>query len=242
MANKTKSGLDNLVKAVLGVGNQEQNLFWPPHIISSQVNTVTSLLLDKLVDDYPENQDMFLPFITKKKIPVTNGVVLLPDNYRNILGAPSISVRDDGTDCGQDPVVIDTEREFQIAQQKSGCKTRPVVIVDKKRWDYLVTSKYKAPTYTDPIGMFTGNEIKVCPYDLKTVEVTFCVNENIYKYGYIMQPDDTFIFDESTSVDTQWGDAAFSKLFTAMLALYSAWSRDNTLTDWSRILHNDGIL
>lgn len=242
MANNTKSGLDNLVKAVLGVGNQEQNLFWPPHIISSQINTVTSLLLDKLVENYPQDQDMLLPFIVNKKIPVADGYVPLPDNYRNLIGAPSITVRQDGSDCGSDPVIIDTEREFTIAKLKSGCKTRPVVIVDKKKWDNLVTSTYAAPTYTDPIGMFAGKRIKVCPYDLKAVDVTYCVNENIYVYGYIMQPDDTFIFDPDTSIDTQWGDAAFSKLFTSMLALYSAWSRDNTLTDWARILHNEGIL
>jgi phage terminase large subunit GpA-like protein len=91
--------------------------------------------------------------------------------------------------------------------------------------------------------MFQGQrQIKLCPYDLKSVDVTYCIKENIYNYGYIMQPDDTFIFDPATSQDTQWDDAAFSKLFTAMLALYSAWSRDNTLTDWSRILHNEGIL
>lgn len=242
MANTSKSGLDNLVKAVLSVGNQEQNLFWPPHIISSQINVVTSLLLDKLVATYPENVDMLMPFMASKKIGVTQGVVQLPKDYRNLIGSPSISVRDDGEECGSDPVIIDTEREFQIAVLKSECKTRPLVIVDKKRWDYLVTSEYAFPTYTDPIGMFKGKQIKICPYDLKSVEVTYCIQEKIYKYGYIMQPDDTFIFDPATSEDTQWEDAAFSKLFTAMLALYSAWSRDNTLTDWSRILHNEGIL
>lgn len=241
MANTSKSSLENLVKAVLSVGNQDQNFFYPPHIIDAHINITTSLLIDKLSKTYPENVDMLLPFIKSFKTPIKQGCVELQPNYRNLLGVPSINIKEDGSDC--DGVIIDTEREFELTKLKSGCKSRPIIIVDKSEWDDRTTSTYDYPTYNNPIGMFVeSKKIKVCPYDLKTVEVTYVKSEQKYVYGYTLNPDDTFIFDEAISTDTEWGDAAFSKLFTAMLALYSAYSRDNTLTDWSNILINQGIL
>lgn len=250
MANTTKSSLENLVKAVLAVGNQDQNLFYPPHIIDQHINITTSLLIDRLSKTYPVNVDMLQPFIKSFKTPVKKGYVELQDDYRNLLGAPSINVRDDGSDCSDNPVIIDTEREFELEKLKSGCKSRPIDIVDKAQWDYRTTSNYDYPTYKNPIGMFVGvvqgmgtkKQMKVCPYDLKFVEVTYVRSEKKYRYGYTLNPDDTFIFDPLTSEDTEWGDAAFSKLFSAMLALYSAYSRDNMLSDWGQILINQGIL
>lgn len=241
MANTSKSSLENLVKAVVSVANQEQNLFYAPSIIDAHINITTSLLIDKLSENYPIGVDMLLPFLKVFKTPVKQGFVELQSDYRNLLGAPSINVKEDGSDC--DGVLIDTEREFELAKLKSGCKSRPIVIVDKETWDYRTTSGYNFPTYKNPIGMFVETKkIKVCPYDLKTVEVTYVRSEKKYRYGYILNPDDTFIFDPATSEDTEWGDAAFSKLFTAMLALYSAYAKDNTLTDWGQVLINQGIL
>jgi hypothetical protein len=238
---ENKSTLDYVLKAVLSVGNAEQNYAYAPHIFQRHFNIVTSFLLDGLSSIYPRNVDALLGFIMSKRIPVTNGYVQLPEEYRNLLGAPSINVRPDGKDCNS-PLVIDTASEFKAANLKSGCKSYPIDIVSKEEWDDRTTSTYAFPSYEKPIGMFIGlRRIKVCPYDLASVEVTFVKKEKSYVYGYTNQPDDTYIFDLSTSVESEWTDAASQPLFKGCLALYSAYSRDPAVADFSNILNQAGL-
>lgn len=231
-----------MMKSILSVGCSEQNMSYPPFVFSDQFNVVTGLLLNKLVKSYPENIDQLKPFMVVKPTPVKDGNVELDENYRDFLSA-SISAKKDKTGECEDPVIIDNEQEFKIAKLKSGCLTRPIRMVDDKQWDYRTTSTYDFPTYFNPIGcFFEKNKFKVCPYDLGTVTVRFTKMEKIVRYGYIMNPDDTFIFDKNTSVESEWDNSSFDLLFTAMMSLYGAYTRDNTITDWSRILHNEGIL
>lgn len=242
MANK--SGLKEILQQVLSVGNAEQNFAYPPSVYSQHYNITTSFLLDKFSLTYPTFVDCLLPFIEVKKIPITNGYVQLPETYRNLLGAPSISVKSDGSDClGDDPVIIDTASEFKTANLKSGCKTVPIEILDKKEWDYRTTSTYAFPTLENPIGLYIGGRrIKVCPYDLMRVEVMYIKKEPIGVYGYVSQPDDTFIFDEDTSTEVGWTEAASEFLFRGVLALYGAYSRDKDISDFNLILKQASLI
>jgi len=238
---ENKSSLPNILQSVLSVAMSEQNFAYPPNVFDSHYNIVTSFLLDGLSKIYPAQVDNLIPFIAVKKIPVTNGYVQLPDEYRNLLGAPSITVNPAGKDCG-DPIVIDTASEFKTANLKAGCKTYPIQIVSKEEWDDRTTSGYAFPTYENPIGMYIGEKrIKVCPYDLAVVEVTYTKKEEKYRYGYITQPDDTFIYDAATSVPTQWDTSAAALLFKGCLALYSAYSRDKSISDFSQVLNQAGL-
>lgn len=239
-----KSTLDNVLQSVLAVANSEANMAYAPRIFQSHFNAVTSFLIDTLVEKYPEKTDILLPFFMSKKIPVTTGYIQLPDQYRDLLGAPSITVKADGSDCSDNnPVIIDTEQEFNQAKLKSGCKTRPIVIVDKSKWDYLTTSTYDFPTYKNPIGMYIGgNRIKVCPYDLGNVEVMYTKKENLYIYKYSMNPDDTYVFNPIGSEESQWDNNAFQYLFKGCLALYSAYASDPNLSNFTQVLKNEGIL
>lgn len=242
--------LDNMLKAVLAVGNKEQNMMIPPSIFSDMYNTVTSLLLSALSQAYLTDStvsDMLQPFMKYKKQPPKNGYVEVDSDFRNLLGL-GISVKKDGGDCNSNPVVIDTETEFKTAQLKSGCQSVPIEMVSISEWDYRTTSTYNFPTVKRPIGCFFGKnneektKIRVCPYDLPTIEIRYIRQEKKVVYGYIMQPDDTYLFDLETSVESEWTDAAFKPIFNAMVSLYSAYSRDSELTNWSQILTERGIL
>ena len=239
----SKASLDNMLQAILGFANQAQDMYYPPNIFSSQYNTVTSLLLSTLARQYPVNNgvvDMLMPFVNVAKIPVTNGMITLPGDYRNILGAPSITVKPDGSDCGES-APITNPIEFATAIAKGGCQRRPIVIVPQSEFDYATTSTYNFPTVNDPIGYFYGNKIKVCPYDLIRVELMYVRNEGIYQYGYITQPDDTYIFDPTTTVESEWESNAFEPIFKAMSALYAAFTRDPNMRDWAVILKTQGL-
>lgn len=241
--NKGKCGFNNLLKSLTSIGNFEQNSSYPPFIFEGQVNAVTSILLSKLCEQYPTSQghhDMIEPFIVFKKCNVTDGYIDLPEEYRGLLGNPSIVIKPNGKECELPDVK--NENEFKTLVLKSKAKTRPLVIVPRSEWDEKTTSSYDFPTYENPIGQFVGSRrIQILPYDLSVVYVMFAKKENTYRFGYIQQPDDTYLFDGKTTEDTEWGSAAFVPIFNALVALYSAYSRDPDLRDWSVLLKN-GIL
>lgn len=239
--NTSKSGLQSLLTSILVVANQDQNLFLPPYVFSSMVNTITSFLIDKCVALYPDNPqllDIISPFVKIACIPPSGGVLAYPSDYRNILGAPSIIVNTGG-ECGDSSVTITTAQEFMTATLKGGCSRRPIKIVPQSEFDYLTTSSYKKPTYWNPIGFNAGvnqlgqSILKICPADLTKVYLMYTVQEQVYNFGYIMNPDDTFCLDPVTTIDTQWNNAAFTALFKGLNHLYGIYSRDKQFSDWA---------
>lgn len=211
---------------------------FPPSIYSIQYNAVTSFLIDKLIELYPSKTDLLLPFLKTARIPVTDGGVTLPPDYRNYLSF-SISVKPGGGDCSDNN--DSTAASFRAAGLKSGCKTVPIEILSREEWDYRTTSTYAFPTTENPIGVFENGRLKVCPYDLAKVELNYVKNEKLYVYGYILQPDDTYTFDAATSVESEWSDNAFQPLFKGALALYGAYLRDPQMTEYSVILNEKGL-
>lgn len=232
------STLENIVKSILGVGNKEANQQWPPYIIDAQFNTVTGFLISRLVESYPIGQDILRPFIKTEKIPAKNGYVTLPEDYRNKLGA-GISVKKDSSgECDE----IQTAQTFKSDELKGGCKSKFIEFLPESEWDDRTSSTYKFPTFDAPIACFFGaDKFKVCPYNIGVVELRYVRKEKQVKYGYILQPDDTFIYDVNTSEESEWENASFDKLFTGMFVLYSAYLRDNTLMDWSVLLKEKKI-
>jgi hypothetical protein len=249
--NTSKSGFQQLLSALLSVANQDQNMFLPPWVFSAMVNTVTSFLIDKCVDIFPSNPqviDILYPFIRLCPIAPSGGTIVLPPDYRNILGAPSIIVKDDKSgECGE-AVTIKTPQQFLAANLKGGCIRRPITIVPQSEFDYLTTSTYKKPDVWNPAGYNAGiNEngqklIRICPTDLSKVYLLYVKQENIYNLGYEMMPDETFIIDANSTIDTEWDNPATSSLMKGLTALYGAYSRDREFSNFANILRESNLL
>jgi len=245
MQEDNKCSLNNMLNAILSIANEEQNQSYPASIFTSQYNTVTSLLLSKLADIYPSDPsvlDMLDPFVERAIIRPRNGYIDLPENYRNILGTPMISAKDDGcAECVPEGDI--SNAEFKKLNLKAGCKKVNVLMVDQAEFADRTTSTYKKPTYLKPIGYRSGkNQIKVCPFDINAVEVMYVRKEKLVNYGYIMQPDDTFVFNATTSVESEWTSAAFQPIFKALFALYTAFTRDNQLRDWALFINQNSLV
>jgi hypothetical protein len=233
-----------MLSSVLAVFNIEQCQSYPPRIYEAHYNTVTSFLLSKLAEIYPDSQDsidMIDPFVEQQLIPVTNGYIQLPDNYRNMLGSPGIAAKLDGSgECSDLPI---TATDFKITIEKGRCKRNPLVIVPESEWALRTRSTYDFPTIENPIGYYIGKkQIKVCPYDISKVLVTYARNEKPIIVGYQMQPDDTYLIDPNISVEPEWGSNAFAPIFKGICALYAAYSRDRGLTEWNAILNQIGLV
>lgn len=240
--------LQNILQDVLAVGNNEANSSYPPSIYSAHFATVTSFLITRMVELYPSNPtivDVINPFIKISVQPVKDGYIELPEDYRNILGNPTINVNPDGKDCEQGNYQPINEANFNKKVLQAGCRKIDIVIVPKSEFADRTTSTYAFPTYNDPIGYFAApNKIKVCPYDLAKVELTYVRKELIPNASYIIQPDDTYLLNPSSPdyVESEWENSAYSMVFKGVLALYSAYMRDPELKDWSQIIKNETIL
>lgn len=237
-----------MLNSILSVANVEKNMAYNPTIYESQYNTVTSLLLSKLSDIYPNDNsviDIIEPFVERKVITPKNGYVELPDDFRNLLGTPQIGVKGTGnncTECKNEATEV-SNKEFQTLTLKAGCRKIPLLMVDQSEFAFRTTSTYKYPTYEKPIGYRSGKyQIKVCPFDISAVEVMYVKQEPLAVYGYTMQPDDTFVFNEATSTEAGWKSAAFTPLFNALLVLYTAYSRDNNLKDWAAYIAQNKLI
>jgi hypothetical protein len=66
--------------------------------------------------------------------------------------------------------------------------------------------------------------------------------EGQLNYGYISQPDDTYIYDPTTTIDTGFGSNCFELIFNATMSLYSAYAKDGDLQNWAQVLKKEGIL
>ena len=245
MPIENKCSLKNMLNALLGPTNSEQNQNLPPIIYESFFNSTTSYLIDSLVDNYPTRQsliDILNPFVESAKLQPKNGYIEFPENYRNFLNG-NISVKKDfSSECNNDESDLN-EKIFKEEIKKSGCLSRPLKIVDITEWSDLTTSSYKYPTYEYPIAAFFGKRrIKICPYDISTVELTYVRKERLYSMAYIIQPDDSYIIDEKNSIDSEWESNAFTYLFTGLQTLYGVYTRDKEFREWGIELKKIGLL
>lgn len=242
---ENKSSLNNILQDILSVAHQEQNLFYSPKIYSDQRNIVESLLLSALVKAYPLNPtiiDQIANFVAVKTLKVTNGYVQLPEDYRDILGTPMIFATPDSTGECKDQIEPLTPHNFQVGILKAGCRMNAVVIYPQSEFAYRTQSTYDYPTYENPIGYYQDSrQIKVCPYDITKVAVMYAKKEKRVRFGYTMQPDDTYLYDPLTTVETEFDSAAYEMIFQAMLTLYSAYAKDQELGNWANIISQKGI-
>jgi len=242
-----KSSLQNILQAVLATVQQSQNFFYSPQVYTQHRNIIESLLLTELIKSYPENNeviDQISPFVEIEIIPVTDGYIQLPDDYRNILGTPMIFANPTNTgECGQPLDEPLTPTNFKLGILKSGCRLNSVRIFPQTEVSYILKSTYDFPTHESPIGWYIdSNKIKVCPFDLTKVAVMYARNETLLNYGYIPQPDDTYIYDPTTTIDTQFGSNCFDKIYNATLFLYSAYAKNPDMQNFSLLLKERGIL
>jgi hypothetical protein len=245
--NNGKCGFANLLTSVLSTAPADQNMAYPPFVFEAHVNFVTGLILTALTKIYPSNQsviDILDPFVKIELIPVTNGYVQLPLDYRGLLGSPMMFTNPRSTgECGQENILPLTAQTFKAGQLKSGCSLTPIIIKDQAEFSELTRSTYKQPDYESPIAFFSGKkQLKICPYDCTKVAVMYVINEPSYRFAYITQPDDTYVYDAVNSVDTDWGNNAFNLMINGLVSLYAAYTNNKELSDWSKILNEQNII
>jgi hypothetical protein len=251
--------MQQVLSAVLSQGNKEQNMAYAPRVFNDHFNLVTAFLLSEVAKQFPTSQsliDIARSFLIKKTIPLKNGKVEFPADYRHFLSA-AIFVTDDFTSncdpvtnkpCDDDTCkypndpLAPTMVQEQRSQLKRQCISQAVRMVDIGMFDRLTRHKYKRPTLQKPIGcIMEGDGIKICPYDVPNVELRYLRQPKVYKYGYVMNPDDTYSFNPATTIESEWTDNAMQPLVTACTKLFSVYVRDGELKNYLLELSQAGI-
>ncbi len=230
---------DAVIRKVLSQANAEQNQHYPPHIADEHFNLVTECLIDESAKSFPGNQaviEIIKPFLKVKDVKVKNGVIALQEDHRHLFGIfifinPDIKCAcdrkgkfDEAVFAG-DPLAPKPE-DVERARLKKRSVSKKVTIVTQDRWDYLTNHQYKKPTLEKPIAcMFEGEGVRVFPFDVPMVELTYVRDPKVYRYGYEPNSDDTYSYNpkDPKAVESEWTTNASMYLFKGMNTLYSNW-------------------
>lgn len=250
--------LDSIYKKVLSQGNKEQNSMYPPHIFDEHFNIVTNFILDEVVKAFANNRsivDLASPFLMTREVAVISGEVEFPPNYRNLLGvAMYVTIKGD-EDCGcKDCGCHEEKRDFQndpLAKsakqvmktiERNKCTSRDLIELDIDEFSDRSTHPYKKPTLKKPVFcQFKSKKIKVCPFDISHVELRYIREPKVYRYGYVEQPDHTFVPDLASTVESEWEHTALQPLVKGMTALYSVYTKDGELQNWNEVIKKAGL-
>ena len=249
--------METVLNNVLSTGNKEQNQMYPPHIFTAHFNLVTSFLTDEVAKLFPTSQsiiDIGRPFLETKLIPVRSGLVEFPKDYRHLIGAGIFVSSDFQDNCCPDQAAPEPEcalpgdplaptlAQLKEQQERGKCQSQSVRIVDIAEFDHLTSHSYKFPSLRKPLGcIFRGIGIKICPFDVPSVELRYIRQPRAARYGYVMNPDDTYSFNASTTIESEWTDNAMQYLVKGISTLYSIYTRDGELRDGILELKRAGI-
>lgn len=243
MANK--ASLKIFFELLLGPLNIPQSTVVPPYVFDAIYNVSSAWVIGKIVELWPKDQsyiDIIEPFLRSEIIQVKGGYIELPETYRNFLDVGAITNKSKTgscLDCGDYEVDSNAVklRKYNQSIAEGKCERVAIEIIDQTQWDLLTKDPFDKATYTNPKGCYFGErKIRICPADITTVELRYLVNEKLYVYGYIMQPDDTYIFNEATSVESEFKNPAFNLLYKAASTLLGVYFRDQNVSQFSQAL------
>ena len=243
-----------LILETLQLGlNKDQNAQVPPEIFSVATRLSTDFILDELCRIYPYDQrivDKAKPFLWRKLASVEDGIVTLPDNYRNILEVRIATNKDatSGCNCGEE-----IEECFKIDDpctpvekapiRKEKCYFTKVHLVDADQYADATSSELMPPSLKFPIGTFVNrNQIKICPIDgISYVELIYLKHPLFYNIGYTIFPDDTWQVNPATTIEPEWERTANPELFKCITSLLGLHTRDGNFIQWNNELKKIGM-
>lgn len=244
---------NNVFLMTLAQGNREQNQHYPPHIFEAHYKLASDWLKDEVVKLYPTSQvivDILRPYLAIELVPVVSGRVQLPALYRNFLGAGFYAQEEDDKYV---PVPL-PEKSFKNPKKPTidelDAVTATLQVVSRKislktigEWNYITDHPYKKPsTFKKAAGcIFDPVNLKVLPLKIPYAEIRYVKIFPEFHYGYTMLPDDTFVFDPTTTIEEPWGETAIPYLFKAVNKLYANYTRDTEYIASSTDLRDNSL-
>jgi len=255
MANDLLTLQEVVLSAVHLASNKEQNAHIPPYILSNAIRLASDVMLDEIARVYPNNNrivDKGRPFLKRKLIQVVNGLVTMPDDYRNVLSVSIATTEklDAPCNCNEECEECDempsknNDGLFENGKRTEPCRYNSVRILTSDEYDLASRSPLRPPTYEKPIGMFVDRKtFKVCPRDVTYVEVRYLKYPLKYEIGFTQMADDTWQINTASPfhVELEWERNIAPEMFKAVSTLIAIHTRDGTLQNGIDKLKKEGI-
>ncbi len=155
------------------------------------------------------------------------------DQEKDCCGEPVFTLDSPNSSCDLpgDPLAPSIDQVRQN-QKRGQCLSSSVRVVDIDEWDHLTDHSYKFPTLKKPIGcIFEGKSMRICPFDVPAVEIRYIRQPKRYKYGYLLNPDDTYSWNPATTIESEWTENAYKNMVNGITTLFSIYVRDGELRD-----------
>lgn len=243
---------DNVFQMVLAQGNKEQNQHYPPGIFEVHYKLASDWLKDEGAKLYPTSQiivDIFRPYLKVELMPVKNGIIPMPKEYRNLLGLGfyvnetkkciPVKLPDNNFKDPKNPTLAELAKvtaELQVESSRIDLKS-----IDE--WNYITKHPYKKPKTFDKAAacIFDGEGIRLLPLKIPYAEVRYMKVVPEFKYGYAMLPDETFVFDPDTTTEELWNENAIPYLFKGVNILYANYVRDDSYIASAKDLRENSL-
>lgn len=232
-----KCSLKIFFELLLQPFNIPQSAVVPPNIFDAVYNVSAGWVLGKIAELFPFDNslvDIAEPFLGVERLIVKKGEVDIPVDFRNFLDCGAYVKEDRKSVCSESMTPALALRAYNQNLVQNGCVRQSITVVDIAQFDLLTKSQFDKPTLEQPIACFFGKKkMKICPTNIEVIDFRYLKNENLVRYGYTMQPDDTFIFNATTSIESQWTNAAFPIMYKAASKLLGVYLRDNNVSNFS---------
>src|SRR4051812_44559082 len=243
MADEIKSISNMVLLMVLAQGNKEQNQHYAPRVFTQHYQLASEWLKDECVKQYPNAQiiiDLISPYMKKEVLPVLNGKIKKPKVYRNLLGF-GFYVNEKEEPEEKDYTTFKFEDKFKFKDSanptvaeletitaNANATSRSLDMVTIGEWNYFLNHAYKKPkTFKKAKGcILEDGFVEVRPMNIPYVEIRYIKTTPAYKYGYLPLPDDTFVFDQKSTVEELWNENAIPYLVKAVNLLYANYVKD----------------
>lgn len=246
---------NTVLRMVLAQANKEQNQHYPPSVFESHFSMTTHALIDEGAKIYPGTQsimDLMDPYIKTILVQVINGVITVPTEYRHLLGFRIYIKEEEIPNTDKCRVIIPKEydempenpspEQLQALIAKAQSFARDVTTVSIGRWNKLTQHRYKRPKLDNPITCsFNTRTSKICPYEVPFVEISYILKTPEFKFGYLMNDDDTYYFDAGSTTEALWTENAISYLVKGVNTLYANYVRDPEQVQTAKDLRNSGL-
>lgn len=243
---------------VLSQGNKEQNQHYAPRVFTSHYRLVSEWLKNECSKQYPNAQiiiDLLEPYMVVELLIVTNGRIVKPKLYRNLLGfgfyanEPRVDESKDFTcfdfkkaDAFKNPSAP-TIAELATINAEQNAYSQKLDMVTVGEWDYFLSHPYKAPKKLKKAKccIKEAGFIHVRPMHIPYVEIRYLKQVPDYFFGYSSLPDDTYVYDPEKSTEELWTPVAIPYLVKGLNLLYANYVREKDYIASAIDLRNNSL-
>lgn len=234
-------------KTIALVNTQQGGHLRPQRNFISWLNDISRELFKEKFKDFEKGQsiddELAKPFLRSVNVKVTalagspHDIIPYPDDYGYLASIRVLVDPDNGVGCpcaGLDALEEDGSCTaykdsdlFELAEKIKGqnLKEGNATKIDNQRWGSALDNPFKKPTYEKPVVTQFDGGFKIFPKGIGTVVLDYLKKPKDATYEFTLGPDDTVIYNPTTSVKLDWTDGIVNEFLARLKIRYAAYTK-----------------